>query len=343
MSIALRAQRPSTPALLDRFGRLHSYLRISVTDRCNYRCVYCMPEEGLRWIPRKNLLSYEEIARLVRCFAGLGVRRVRLTGGEPTVRRDILELITALNAIPGIEDIAMTTNGHLFAPLAPEFKKRGLRRINISLDSLNPERFSRITRGGQLVPVLEAIQAARAAGLGPVKINMVVMGGLNEDEILPMARYFAPYAQDTVLRFIEYMPFEDRWHTSVPAATMRAQLSQEFSLSPAQNTGPGWGPARYWQAAHPDHPHPLQIGFIAPLTEHFCALCNRLRLSAEGDVRTCLAHENNPNLRDLLRSGADDAEIVLVLRSIVLNKPAGHEVMTEGSEHFQGIMTAIGG
>ncbi|HND29259.1 MAG TPA: GTP 3',8-cyclase MoaA [Myxococcota bacterium] len=336
-------ERPRRRALLDRYGRLHSYLRISVTDRCNYRCTYCMPAEGMSWLPRKDLLHYEEIARIVAIFAGMGIRRVRLTGGEPTVRRDILSLVRSLGQIPRIEDLAMTTNGHLVAPLAPALKEAGLRRVNISLDTLDADKFGSITRGGKLGPVLDAIEACRTAGLGPVKLNMVVIGGENEGELLPMARYALERAEDTVLRFIEYMPFVDRWHRTVPAEEIRQELSKEFELEPEGYRGPGGGPATYWLARHPSRSVPLRLGFIAPLTEHFCASCNRLRLLADGSLRTCLAHEKTPNLRDLLRSGADDAEVETVLRTIVLGKPAGHESQTEGGQNFEGIMTAIGG
>lgn len=336
--------RPQTRALLDRFGRLHNYLRISVTDRCNYRCTYCMPEEGLQWLPRESMMRYEEIARLVRIFAGMGLRRVRLTGGEPTVRRDILELVREIATIPGIEDVAMTTNGHLFAPLAGPLREAGLSRVNISLDTLDPQLFGSITRGGRLEPVLEAIDAAVAAGLTPVKLNMVVMEGVNEQEVERMVRWCLPRAESVWLRFIEYMPFEGRWHASYTAQQIRERLSSQFEVRPrTEVAGPGGGPARYYLASHPDFPRPLTIGFIAPLTEHFCAACNRLRLLADGDLRTCLAHENNPNLRDLLRSGASDQEIETVLRQIVMGKPAGHEARTEGGRNFEGVMTGIGG
>lgn len=341
---------PQAEALLDRFGRLHSYLRISVTDRCNYRCVYCMPEEGLAWMPRKDLLTYDEIGRLVGIFAGMGVRRVRLTGGEPTVRRDILHLVRRIGAIPGIADLAMTTNGHLLAPLAGDLAAAGLRRVNISIDSLDPARFGRLTRGGDLAAVLRAVDASVAAGLCPVKLNMVVVGGENaggenDAEILAMARYAAERPEALILRFIEYMPFRDRWHASVPSAKIREILSAEWELAPADEADrePGGGPARYWIASRPGVTRPLRLGFIAPLTEHFCASCNRLRLLADGQLRTCLAHEDNPSLRDLLRGGATDAEIAAVIRRIVDGKPAGHEAEELGGRSFEGVMTAIGG
>jgi cyclic pyranopterin phosphate synthase len=328
--------RPTRAGLLDRFGRQHTYLRVSVTDRCNFRCVYCLPEEGLDWMPRADVLSYEEIARLVGIFAGMGVRRVRLTGGEPTVRRDIGALVGAVAAVPGIEDLSMTTNAHALAKNAGMLASRGLGRVNISLDSLDAARFGRITRGGKLDAVLAGIRGARAAGLCPIKINMVVMKGVNDDEVVPMARYFLPHADDTILRFIEYMPFEGRWHENVPSAELRERLTVLGPVAPL-DTPLGGGPARYWTVG------PLRVGFIAPLTEHFCASCNRLRLLADGHLRTCLAHEDTPSLRDLLRSGVDDAAIAATIRTIVRGKPAGHEAETAGGRLFEGVMTGIGG
>jgi cyclic pyranopterin phosphate synthase len=328
--------------LLDRFGRLHSYLRISVTDRCNYRCLYCMPEEGLSWIPRQQLLSYEEIARIVSVVAPLGIRRVRLTGGEPTVRRDILELVGAIGRIPGIDDLSITTNGQLFGPLAESFKEAGLKRVNISLDSLDLEQFSRITRGGSLKAVIHAVEASLKAGLAPVKINMVVCGGegpaSNLHQVLPLSEWCLERGVE--LRFIEYMPFGDRWHTTVSAAAVREKLGEVFELK-AGAASSGGGPAKYWEAHKGGKL--LRVGFISPLTEHFCASCNRLRLLADGDLRTCLAHEKTPNLRNVVRGGASDAELEEVIRLIVRGKPAGHEAQVEGGKAFEGVMTAIGG
>ncbi len=287
-------------------------------------------------MPRKDVLSYEEIVRIVRVFSRLGVRRVRLTGGEPTIRRDIAELVAGIADIDGIEDLSMTTNAHALASQAGMLRDAGLHRVNISLDSLDAERFATISRGGRLDAVIAGIEAARASGLTPIKINMVVMAGVNDDEIVPMTKYFSPHASDTVLRFIEYMPFDGRWHESVSASSMRAQLAGAFTLVP-DGTPSGGGPARYWRADG------LRVGFIAPLTEHFCASCNRLRLLADGHLRTCLAHEDTPNLRDVVRSGASDDELTAILLAIVAGKPAGHEAQTEGGKHFEGVMTGIGG
>lgn len=333
----MNGERPTTPALLDRFGRLHTYLRVSVTDRCNFRCVYCLPEDGVQWMPRKEVLSFEEIGRIVSVMAAMGLRRVRLTGGEPTIRRDIEQLVQAVASVDGIDDVSMTTNAHRFAGQAEGLARAGLRRVNISLDSLDSGRFAKITRGGDLAAVLAGIAAARAAGLTPIKLNVVVMRGVNDDEIVPIVRHFLPFAGDTIVRFIEYMPFEGRWHENVPAVEMRERLQAEFGpLAPA-SVQVGGGPATYWQAGS------LKVGFIAPLTEHFCASCNRLRLLADGHLRTCLAHENTPNLRDLLRNGAADEQLGSTIRSIVLGKPAGHEAEAEGGRFFEGVMTGIGG
>ena len=328
--------------LVDRYARAHTYLRVSVTDRCNYRCVYCLPDEGLSWMPRAEVLRYEEIARIVAVMAPMGVRRVRLTGGEPTVRRDIEALVEAVASVPGIDDVSMTTNGHTLAKLAPRLAARGLRRVNVSLDSLDPVRFAAITRGGDLSRVLDGIAAARASGLTPIKINVVVMAGVNDDEVVHIAEYFREYAGDTIVRYIEAMPFETvRNAATVSAATLREHLGV---LGPVRlDAAPpvGGGPARYWTVG--EGKLPLRVGFIAPLTEHFCATCNRLRLLADGHLRTCLAHEDTPSLRDFLRSGVTDDALRAAIRGIVLGKPAGHEAHLPGGRPFEGVMTGIGG
>jgi cyclic pyranopterin phosphate synthase len=244
--------------------------------------------------------------------------------------------VRSIAVVPGIEDLSMTTNAHALARNAGRLKEAGLHRINISLDSLDPGRFASITRGGNLAAVLAGIDAARAAGLTPIKLNMVVMRGVNDDEVVAMARHFLPHAADTIVRYIEYMPFEGRWHENVSAAEMRRALAE---LGPVEPIGErlGGGPAKYWRAGG------LRVGFIAPLTEHFCASCNRLRLLADGHLRTCLAHEDTPSLRDLVRSDASDDAIREVIRGIVRGKPAGHEAETEGGRYFEGVMTGIGG
>ena len=335
-------------ALVDRHGRLHTYMRVSVTDRCNFRCVYCMPAEGHAWLPRDEVLRFEEIVRIVRVMAPSGLRRVRLTGGEPLLRKDLVDLVAELVATPGIDDVSLTTNAFGLAELAAPLARAGLRRVNISIDSLQAERFSAVTRGGKLASVLDGIAAAHAAGLGPVKLNTVVMRGVNDDEIVPLAEACLPGgalagAVETVLRFIEYMPFEGRWHENVPAKEIRERLAATGTLRADSGAIPGVGPATYarWSPAH--RTGSVRIGFIAPLTEHFCALCNRLRLLVDGHLRTCLGYEDTPSLRDLLRGGGTDAELLGAIAAIVQGKPAGHLAETEGGTAFEGVMTSIGG
>lgn len=326
--------------LTDAFGREHTYLRVSVTDRCNYRCVYCMPAEGMTWMPREELLSYEEIGRIVRVFAAMGLQRVRLTGGEPLIRADIDKLVAEVAAVPGIRDVAMTTNAHHLARLAPRLAAAGLTRVNVSIDSLRAERFAALTRGGDLARVLEGIEAARAAGLTPVKLNVVLLRGENDDELLDLVRFFGQWPDSTELRFIEYMPFEARWHKSVPSRELRERLAEAVTLVPRRrDQHTGGGPARTWEVAETG----LVVGFISPLSEHFCASCNRLRLMADGHLRTCLAHEDTPSLRDLLRRGLSDGQLEQAVRAMVLGKPEGHDCGIEGGVPFEGIMTGIGG
>jgi len=298
-----------------------------------------MPQEGLSWMPRDELLRYEEIVRIVRVMAGMGVQKVRITGGEPTLRSDIEELIAGIAAIPGITDLAMTTNAHTLGQLADRLAAAGLNRVNISIDSVDPDRFTRLTRGGDLSRVLAGIEAARAAGLTPIRLNAVVLAGENEDDLFDMVDAFAPHAADTELRFIEYMPFEVRRHRSVPAATLRARLAERTTLTPDSSPSAAGGPARYWRLADSG----LRVGFISPLSEHFCASCNRLRLMVDGHLRTCLAHEDTPSLRDLLRQGATDTELDTAIRNMVLGKPTGHDCQIDGGTVFEGVMTAIGG
>lgn len=332
--------QPATGPLVDRFARRHDYLRVSVTDRCNYRCTYCMPAEGLKWLRRDDLLTFEEITRVVSVFARLGVRRIRLTGGEPTVRKDLPSLVEMIAAIPGIDDIAMTTNGHLFAGSAARFAAAGLKRVNISIDSLDPGQFARMTRGGDLSRVLAAIDAAREHGMTPIKLNCVVVAGENEDQVERLVERFAPHAADTEVRFIEYMPFEkDDRRKHLPVAVLRERLAARWTLTPIPRTV-GGGPARAWRVEGTGQ----TIGFISPMTEHFCEACNRLRLQADGHLRTCLSRDRTPSVRDLLRAGISDDQLDAALRGMVWQKVAGHEAdRLDDWRGFEGVMTSIGG
>jgi cyclic pyranopterin phosphate synthase len=324
--------------LLDSFGRVHTYLRLSVTDRCNYRCVYCMPEEGFDWLKKEKLLTYEEMTTLVRVFASLGIRHVRITGGEPTIRKDLYKLVAAIKQIPGIEEVSMTTNGQLFAKSATQLANAGLDRINISLDTLKEDRHREITRIGDLQKVLDAISLARAHGITPIKVNMVVMDGYNDDEVADLVAYFAPYAADVELRFIEHMPFGDSIGRHVPSQTIRDRLGKHYEIVKREVAIKN-GPATTWI----EKSSGLKLGFISPITEHFCATCNRLRLGCDGHLRTCLSRENAPSLRALVRGGANDDIIASTIRAMVMNKVEGHEAHLEGGAAFEGVMTAIGG
>lgn len=334
--------------LVDPFGRVHTYVRVSVTDRCNYRCAYCMPAEGLDWMPRAHLLTFEEITRIVTVLAGMGVWKVRLTGGEPTVRRGITDLVAMIRAIPGIRDLAMSTNAHLLGRHAEALAAAGLNRVNVSIDAMDPDIFRTLTRGGDVSRVLAGIDAALQAGLCPVKLNCVVMRGVNDSEPERLIAHFAS-RPDVRIRFIEYMPFSrvDARKHHIPAREIRARLGERYTLVPVDRVS-GAGPAVEWRLAETGQ----TIGFVSPITEHFCDACNRLRLQADGHLRTCLSREAAPSLRDLLRNGGspggtglDDAGLARVLRDRLWAKVPGHEAHLEGDDFkaFEGDMTSVGG
>lgn len=285
----------------DAFGRSIEYLRISVTDRCNFRCLYCMPEEGLQWLPRSEILSYEEIADVVTQLAPLGLRRVRLTGGEPTIRPQLEKLVALLRAIPGIEDIALSTNGSRFPQHAPRLKAAGLDRVNVSVDSLRAGRVRDIARRTVTTPPLDALLAAERAGLSPVKVNVVVMRGINDDEVVDFARLTLDHAWH--VRFIELMPVGDMrgatWEHVVPSDEILDRLSALGPLTPCDGPPRGNGPAVYHRYADA----PGTVGVITPMTHTYCASCNRVRLTADGRLRTCLFGDAEVNLRDALRAG----------------------------------------
>ena len=308
---------------LDQFGRSIEYLRISVTDRCNFRCVYCMPLEGLDWLPKSDILTYEEIAEVVRQLAPLGLRRLRITGGEPTIRPQLESLIAMLKAVPGVEDIALSTNGVKLPTMAASLAKAGLDRVNISADSLRPERIKAIARRDLGFDPVGALRAASAAGLDPVKYNVVVMRGINDDEIADFARLTLDHAVH--IRFIELMPVGDMagltWEHVVPSDEVLDRASAAIgALAPSDGPRMGNGPAKYYRTGGA----PGTIGVITPMSHTYCGTCNRVRLTADGRLRTCLYGDHEVNLRDPLRAGIALAPLFL---DALANKPKEHNLL----------------
>ncbi len=328
--------------LIDSFGRRIDYLRVSVTDRCNYRCFYCMPPEGIKGGKQSTFLSYEELTRIIRIFSELGVRKVRLTGGEPLVRRHIVNLVEQIAALPGIDDVSLSTNAHLLEQHARTLKQGGLNRVNISIDSLVPETFAEITRGGDLAAVIRGIDAAVAAGLNPVKLNMVVMKGLNDREIEPMLDF--AHAHGAHLRFIETMPVGSSGMEGVahyyPAEKIleRVQGHCGSELVPVTG-GQGAGPARHYQTRDKK----MRVGIITAMSQHFCESCNRVRLTAKGDLVLCLGKENSVGLREALRSGATDAELKRLILAAIDKKPERHSFLEADNGAVLHDMSSLGG
>jgi cyclic pyranopterin phosphate synthase len=326
---------PITGPMQDGFGRRIEYLRISVTDKCNLRCVYCMPEEGLPWLKRDALLSYEEIAEIVGQMAPLGLRKLRITGGEPLVRRDLPRLVRMLRTIPGIEDLALSTNAVLLTEQAAELRDAGVDRLNVSLDSLIPERVDAISRRpGSAEQIFRGLEAAERAGFAPIKINCVVMRGRNDDEV----EAFAQISRERPwhIRFIEVMPTGENLGVAgdefVPADEMLERIGRIGDLAPV--AGPkGNGPARYY--AFPDAPG--TIGVITPMSHNYCDRCNRMRLTADGQLRPCLFGEIQTNLRDPLRRGEP---IEPLIRQTLRIKPERHWLV-HGSDEGSGGLLAL--
>ncbi len=312
----------------DAYDRPIQYLRVSVTDRCNLRCIYCMPEEGVPKLSHQDILRNEEIVRIVRIAVEIGFVHIRLTGGEPLVRAGIVDLVSELARIPGLDDLAMTTNGILLRQYAEPLARAGLRRINLSLDTLRPERFRQMTRWGNLEDVLAGREAALAVGLRPVKINMVVIRGLNDDEVVDMARM--TLQPDWHVRFIEVMPLGAGVHWSgdgvVPSAEIRARIEEALGPLIPVYSEVGIGPARYYRL--PDAAG--TVGFISAVTEHFCRGCNRLRLTSDGRLLPCLLSGASVDLRTPLRQGATDEELRDLFLQAVLIKPRGHTLAEDG-------------
>ena len=326
--------------LVDGHGRAIGDVRISVTDRCNFRCQYCMPAEGLPWLDRSALLSYEEIERLVRLLAAMGVRDVRLTGGEPLVRKELWRLVERLAVIPDVEDLSLTTNGYLLTRQVDQLVAAGLKRINVSLDSLAPDRFFQLTRRDSLAQVLEGLEAAQAhPELRPIKVNVVALKDFTEDEVLRFAEFARrnPYE----VRFIEFMPLDaDRAWTRdkvLPNAEIVRMIDEAYPLEPVGRER--HGTSRRYRFADGRG----EMGFISPVTEPFCGDCNRIRLTAEGELRTCLFSMTETDLRGPLRSGATDAELEEIVRDAVWRKELKHHVNDPGFVQPVRTMSRIGG
>jgi len=321
--------------MIDQWGRRIEYLRISVTDKCNLRCVYCMPEEGLTWLRRDEILRYEEIARIVETMAGVGLRRVRITGGEPLVRKDLPELVRMLSRIPELEDLSLSTNAVLLEPFADERAEAGIHRVNVSLDSLDPERMDRITRRpGTFQKVMRGLDAAERVGFEPIKINVVLMKDRNEDEVEAFARITRE--RPWHVRFIELMPTGSNLELSAER-TLTCQEALERvravgDLEPVE--GPvGNGPATYYRFPGA----PGTVGVITPMSHNFCHRCNRLRLTADGQLRPCLFGEIQTNLRDPLRRGED---LIPLVEETLRIKPERHHLV-QGSEAGSGGLVAL--
>ena len=326
--------------LIDGHGRPIGDVRISVTDRCNFRCQYCMPAEGLPWLQREALLSYEEIARLVALLSSMGVHDVRLTGGEPLVRKELWRLVEMLSGIEAVRDLSLTTNGYLLKTQVDDLVRAGLKRINVSLDSLAPDRFFQLTRRDSLAQVLEGLEAAEAhPELRPIKVNVVALKDFTEDEVVR----FADFARRTpyVVRFIEFMPLDaDRaWSSDkvLPNEEIRRLINAVYPLEAVGRDR--HGTARRWRFADGQG----EIGFISPVTEPFCGDCNRIRLTAEGMLRTCLFSLNETDLRTPMREGASDAEIEAIVRDAVWRKELKHHIGDEGFVQPARSMSRIGG
>ncbi len=328
---------PDSSPLVDSFGRRHRDLRISITDRCNFRCTYCMPAEGMAWQPRDRLLTFEELERVARvCVERFGFDAIRLTGGEPTVRAHLPVLVAKLARL-GV-DLALTTNGSTLASMAHDLRAAGLDRINVSLDSLQPERFAAVTRRNELPSVLAGIRAAVAEGFDPVKINVVVVRGVNDDEVVDFARFGRN--EGVSVRFIEFMPLdaEEQWAESsvVPSAEIVAAIGEVF---PLETLARGSDPAerhRYLDGRG-------EIGVIGSVTEPFCSSCDRIRLTADGQLRSCLFATDETDLRALLRAGASDDDLAAALASTVADKWAGHGITSVSFTRPARSMSEIGG
>lgn len=333
----MHSNQTTQKQLIDPFGRRVEYLRLSVTDKCNLRCFYCLPEGFRGFEEPEHWLRFDEIERVIGAFAELGVRRVRITGGEPLVRKDLPQLVEQLAGLRGVDDLSLSTNATLLARHANSLKRAGVARINVSLDSLRPERFEEIT-GGQLEPVLEGLMAAKAAGFEPIKLNMLALNGINDDEFDAMVEFCLEH--DFTLRFIETMPVGSTGRNAsahyLDLETVKRQLAERFDLVPG--VMPGGGPARYVQVRGTE----LRIGFITPISQHFCATCNRVRLAVDGTLYLCLGQDHKFELRPLLRQGISDAGLQEAIRKALTLKPERHEFVEKPGQVVR-FMSMTGG
>lgn len=318
-AVAVLPGMHSEGTLLDKYGRRISYVRLSITDRCDFRCTYCMAEE-MTFLPRNEVMSLEECLRVATVFVGLGVTKLRITGGEPLVRKDAMWLIERLGALPGLENLVLTTNGSQLDRFAAPLRAAGVKRINISLDTLNPERFRKITRIGDLAKVLRGIEAARQAGFRRTKLNAVMMRGTNDDEFVDLVRFAVENELD--ISFIEEMPLGEihgRSNTYISSEEAREMLSRHFELIPS--TEDSGGPARYWRIPGSES----RVGFISPHSHNFCDSCNRVRITAKGELYPCLGQNDAANLLPALRAGNDNAALRQAIVDSMGIKPYGHD------------------
>jgi GTP 3',8-cyclase len=324
---------------LDSYGRRIDYLRISLTDRCNFRCVYCMPAVGMQFMPRPELLTNDELLLVVRAAAAAGFRKIRLTGGEPSIRPDLVELVRAIKATPGIEHVAMTTNGLRLAKQAEPLKQAGLDRVNVSIDTLDPEKFRQVTRGGRLEMVWEGIEAADRARLHPIKLNAVVIRGLNDEEVLRLASLTLKYAWE--MRFIEVMPLVGVAGVAQDGVVKSEELIEQLqkTFGPLEDLGlaPSDSARRYRIPGAPG-----KIGFISAVSDPFCSTCNRMRLTADGRLHLCLLRDDELDLRAAIRGGATLTEIEQLIRHAVYVKPWGHGLPDNVLPTLRG-MSQLGG
>ncbi len=325
------------PLLTDPFGRNIEYVRLSVTDRCDLRCFYCMPEGFTDFETPDHWLTFDEIERVIAAFGRLGVNRVRITGGEPLVRKELPALTTRLSTLPGVDDLSLSTNAVQLAKYSEALRQSGVQRLNVSLDTLQPERFKAITKG-RLKKVLDGLMAAKGDNFSPIKLNMVVMKGVNDDEVERMVDFCLEHG--FTLRFIETMPMGDTGRNAsdqfIDLQTIKERLMQRFDLLPG--VMPGGGPARYMKVAGTN----LNIGFITPMSQHFCETCNRVRLSVDGTLYMCLGQEHNYELRPLLRGGISDAGLEEAIIEAIALKPQRHE-FSEKPDQVIRFMSMTGG